>query len=180
MKQKYKDVMIAMGIKISALEKIASALYVGNEASRGSFRSLFPRVDRLEKQMPYLKDYDIAKRITGIIENLAAHHERMNRHDTRIAGLETAHNCQVTANDDIFDKLREIGRDIKNLERRCYDIEKPKMQSHHCANLDSIGDQCRFDAGRCQYKLVTMTKGALGPVFCGKDQIVAIQKDRED
>ncbi len=180
MKQKYKDVMIAMGIKISALEKITRDLYVGNEASRGSFKSLFPRVDRLEKQMPHLKDYDIAKRITGIVENLAAHHERMNRHDTRIAGLEAAHNLQVNVNERECDRLLSIERDIKNLEHRCYDIEKPKTQSHHCAHIDAIGDQCRFDAGHCQYKLVTMTKGALGPVFCGKDQIVAIQKDRED
>jgi chromosome segregation ATPase len=146
MKQKYKDVMIAMGIKIAALERVLKHHGEAHLAQdlTPQFRELCKKVDHVEaeahsilnanyrreidqlkQQMPYLKDYDIVRRITDLTQNLAAHHARMNRHDTRIAGLETAHNCQVTTNDDIFDKLREIGRDIKNLERGCYDLEKP-------------------------------------------------------
>ena len=138
--------MIAMGIKIAALERVLKHHGEAHLAQdlTPQFRELCKKVDHVEaeahsilnanyrreidqlkQQMPYLKDYDIARRITDLTQNLAAHHARMNRHDTRIAGLETAHNCQVTTNDDIFDKLREIGRDIKNLERRCYDLEKP-------------------------------------------------------
>jgi hypothetical protein len=51
------------------------------------------------------------------------------------------------------------------------------MQSHKCFFLGTH-DQCRGD-GHCQYKLVLGTLGFLGPIICGKDQIVAIQADRE-
>jgi hypothetical protein len=46
------------------------------------------------------------------------------------------------------------------------------MQSHKCFFLGTH-DQCRGD-GHCQYKLVLGTLGFLGPIICGKDQIVAI------
>jgi hypothetical protein len=52
------------------------------------------------------------------------------------------------------------------------------MQSHKCAYLDPCGDRCRCDE-HCQYKLTTATTGFMGPVICGKDQIIAIQADRE-
>jgi len=53
-------------------------------------------------------------------------------------------------------------------------------QQHHCAHLDAIGDQCRCDE-HCQYKLESAygVRPPYAPNICGKDQIVAIQADRE-
>lgn len=48
------------------------------------------------------------------------------------------------------------------------------MQTHKCAFLDPCGDQCRNDE-HCQYKFVSTGQGFLGPVLCGKDQIIKIQ-----
>jgi hypothetical protein len=52
------------------------------------------------------------------------------------------------------------------------------MQSHSCAYLQGAGDQYRCDE-HCQYKLTTADE-PLGPVFCGKDQILRLQSEEID
>ncbi len=47
------------------------------------------------------------------------------------------------------------------------------MQSHKCAFLDPIGDECHCDE-YCQYKLYPAPP-EYTPVICGSDQLIAIQ-----
>lgn len=44
------------------------------------------RVTKLENQMPYLKDYDIAKRIVGLEESLSIHGDNFRRVDKWLSG----------------------------------------------------------------------------------------------
>jgi hypothetical protein len=88
--------------RITTLEEKGCRLYVGNEASRGSFASLFPRVERLEKIPALVDDH---------IKRLADHDESIEALSETVDQLST---CKCEAGAGMLKRIAELERAVYN------------------------------------------------------------------
>lgn len=116
-KDKQKLLNGALLKRITTLEEKSCKLYVGNEASRGSFASLFPRVEKLEKMPALIDDH---------IKRLADHDESIEALSETVDQLST---CKCEAGADMLRRINNLEAYREhignlNLNNRVTDLEE--------------------------------------------------------
>ena len=115
--------------RITALEIESRRLHVGNEASRGSFASLFPRVERLETKgsTPFCHTHNgLEDRINALEQwrnSLTQRLEDGARAFERVDALEDTLRQEIKNKGIARECSNAQAAAIMNLERRCRELE---------------------------------------------------------